>query len=774
MRSLTLSLIAVLALGSSLACGSAHPPSVADGGASPGGDAGRDAGLAASLGDGGFVLTAAAALQLGSGPSLLAAGDFDRDGKTDALVLFGLEQSGSHAAQLFLGNGDGTFRAGQTLETGQTPRGVAIADFNGDGKLDAAIGVCADDGTSAAVLLFVGDGKGGFASAQSTAATVCPFSLSVADVNGDGQPDLVTAGPGPFVSNATSGEVRVLGGGQAQLALIRTVPFASAVPLGAVAVDVNGDGKVDLALTLANSELQILLGDGRGDFAGFAPLSLQHGPYRNIQAGDIDGDGRPDLALESTHGDSVALLLNRSQAGAVAFAPPAYQGTGRAPVALALADLGGQGTDQIATANATAFYAGVTVLQLDTKGELAAAGLFTAGAAYGIASGDFNGDGRADLVITDENAQTLTVLLNGSPEAPPRDGAPFAMAPHTLIPPIPNNGGAIIKNVRLVTLTYDDDPQRAQDEAYAAWIVQSRWLSQVGTEYGVGPGSNLNVRLPGVAPTTLLDSDVQALVANLIADGGVPAPAVGDGGGAPSELYMMYFPASTSISGSGLGQSCQSFGGYHNESTVPTSGVPFSYGVIPTCGSASETQITVSHELLEAVTDPFPMSNPAYTSSNANVNGWIGEVGDLCTFYAVQEGDFLAQRIWSNAAANAGQQPCVPAPADAPYVGVSTTTADEFLTLAAGQSLSITLTGWSTVATQPFSVSISPYGTGLLQNNFQPTLALGASLLSNGQTTTLTVGVPSGTPSGSYATVTLYSGLSDDNFEYWPLLLLVR
>ena len=96
---------------------------------------------------------------------------------------------GSNTASVLLGNGNGTFQAKQSFGTGNAPYSVAVADFNGDGKSDL---VTADqDGNTASVLL--GNGNGTFQAKQSFGTGSTPYSVAVADFNGDGVKDLVTA-----------------------------------------------------------------------------------------------------------------------------------------------------------------------------------------------------------------------------------------------------------------------------------------------------------------------------------------------------------------------------------------------------------------------------------------------------------------------------------------------------------------------------------------------------------------------------------------------------
>ena len=725
-----------------------------------------DSGVAAT-GDGGFELVMAGATSLPTPPTLLASADLNGDGKLDALVLYG--QKGGHQAQVFLGNGDGTFTAGATLETVQLPQGVALADFNGDGNIDAAIGVCAQDGSSAQLLVFLGDGTGNFGAATTTALTVCPFSLAVDDLNRDGLPDLVTAGPGPSATTPTTGEVAIYLGSATGLTAAKSLPFSSPA-LGVTAADFNGDGKPDLAISLANNELELLYGDGQGDFSGFAPVTLAETAYRLVHAADLSGDGRSDLLLTNIRG-WMALFVSTTQDNTVTLGAPDYFLAGNELTAIAFADLGGNGPLDIAAANASANYTGVTLLVAQPGGGYGYQGIFTHGPAYGIVAGDFNGDGRADLAFTNTSAQTLQVLLN---QQPPEvvDAGPFVQAAHTPIPAVPNQGGPVVESPQLITITYDDDAQREGDEPYASWIIGSEWLTTVVGEYGVGLGTNQNVHLPAPAPTALTDDGIQKLVADLILDGGVPPPIAFDGG-ATDLIYLVYFPLQTTITGT-PGTSCQSYGGYHSQGEAGKS--RFVYAVIPTCGYTgdySQTEITVSHELAEAATDPFPYSNPTYTSSSTRVSdGWIGELADLCEWYAVSEdNNYVAQRIWSNKAAAAGTQPCVPSFGE-PYANASPSPGG-IIQLAAGQSIQVTLSGWTDVPTEPFAINAENYGPTLLQATFNPTFSLDTDTLQNGQTATLTISIPAGTPTNSIGEVVVFAGLSDDNFGYWPLIVAV-
>ena len=277
------------------------------------------------------------------------------------------------------------------------------------------------------------------------------------------------------------------------------------------------------------------------------------------------------------------------------------------------------------------------------------------------------------------------------------------------VPQVQNFGGPVLANPIFVPVIFVGDMYQAQIEAFIATVGQSQYWTAAVSEYGVHAGVTAKpIILDETMPSTLDDGQLQTWLANRVGTdprfGALPSTSLFDGGAfdagavdasapisdaasptaqAPANVvYTIFFPSGTTITMGG-GQSCAGFGGYHNSSFYPPNGSDIVYAVIPRCGNFGgfggfdTVTATTSHELAEAVTDPFVGGNgsrAAYGQVDEDHFFWEillggGEVGDMCAqfpgaFYHPSEtsmASYLVQRIWSNHAAAAGQDPCVPA-----------------------------------------------------------------------------------------------------------------
>ncbi len=341
-----------------------------------------------------------------------------------------------------------------------------------------------------------------------------------------------------------------------------------------------------------------------------------------------------------------------------------------------------------------------------------------------------------------------------SDERAPNPPSNVFPALHGPIPPVTYQGGNILASPRIVTITFDGDTQRGALEAFGDVITTTAWWDAVASEYCdsrgscIGHGSGGSYGRIAKAPSTYLtdsslsDSSLQTYVAARIKDGTIPAPET-------DALYMIYPPSSTIVDVDGA-QSCQDFLAYHSmmQVTPPGSTVPveLAYAVIPRCSSSLHAlTVIASHEMIEAATDPYP-----YTSFGSRDDAWDfltggGEVADRCVDGATngqntyEESGYLVQRSWSNAAAKASHDPCVPAPprVSQPYFNMAASVSDR-LVLTPGQTKTLELIAFSDHPAPPFHVSVMEVADLFGSTNVLD-VSLDQSSMQNGQKATLTV-----------------------------------
>jgi hypothetical protein len=222
-----------------------------------------------------------------------------------------------------LGNGDGSFQPARVVEVGTHPTSIAMGDFNRDGIKDLAVG---GGNTELSIMVGVGDGSfirkplmllvdgGDVASCN---------DVDVADFNRDGIEDIVAA-----VGNG-DGNIVALGNGDGTFRVFtRYLEEATGMPNGDAVADFNGDGFLDIARGMADGLrglIHVLHGNGDGTFQPLvryavpSTLTNQAGGY--IIASDFNGDGKPDLALEVRGSGGTDVFLNTTGATTTQPAP---------------------------------------------------------------------------------------------------------------------------------------------------------------------------------------------------------------------------------------------------------------------------------------------------------------------------------------------------------------------------------------------------------------------------------------------------------------------
>lgn len=341
------------------------------------------------------------AVNVGAQPQSIAVADFDGDGRLDLAVA----NVNGNQLSVLLGNGGGKFIAapGSPIAVNR-PYSVAAGDFNGDGRSDLA---CANNfGAGATVTVLLGDGSGGF-SQKVVGNGNSLVSVAVGDFNGDGKQDIAAA------DNVSTGAVTVLlGNGDGNFTPAPGSPFAAGNGPRSVAVaDVNGDGKPDLAVTnFGGGDVTLLLGNGDGSFtpATGSPFAVGPNPYY-LGVGDFNNDGFEDLAIPNSGTSNLTILLG-SASGVLnpdAGSPFDFSSS---PNSVAVGDVNGDGNLDLAVANGGN---GVTLLIGDGTGGFSETAGSPAGAyPYFCVLGDFSGDGLPDLAVANYASDDVTVSLN--------------------------------------------------------------------------------------------------------------------------------------------------------------------------------------------------------------------------------------------------------------------------------------------------------------------------------------------------------------------------
>lgn len=323
----------------------------------------------------------------GSGPAeSLAATDLDGDERSDVVFV------GNGRLSVLWGDGARGFSAGPVISL-ERPRRVVGIDLDRDGNADLAVleALSSRDGR---VSVFWGNGTRDLPSTDVIWSGELIVGLAAADVDGDGDADLLTSGDETL-------DLLLLRQG-----VPRTFSAVNGPQLGLrvadiAARDLSGDGRADVAVAFGGSQVAVVLNDGTGNF-GVPSFMFAGEEPRDIVAEDVDGDRLVDLVVPTGPDERIAVFFN---IGAGRYSDAHTFEVGGSAKAVAVLDLDGDGRVELVSANRESCCPPISVSSVSVLRRVAESGfevegrVFVEGDPYGLESVDLDGDGTPELVL---------------------------------------------------------------------------------------------------------------------------------------------------------------------------------------------------------------------------------------------------------------------------------------------------------------------------------------------------------------------------------------
>jgi hypothetical protein len=382
--------------------------------------------------------TSGISISVGQNPRQVLVGDLNTDNLQDAVVI---TSSSGGTASVLINNGKGALSAFSSIQVNFTIGAAALADLNLDGSLDLAL-AGSNFSSGSPLHVYFGTGNGTFSAPFITSFQGNATAMSSGDFNSDGLPDIVVSSAG----NSFGAVFLFLNSGNGNLVPAGNFSVSSS-PRDLKVADFNGDGFQDIFTANSNGSGSVLSGTGAGSFQLASSFSLFtnsnfssfFNPYTSV--GDINNDGKPDIAAVNVDSNSFSVLLNT---GTGVFGAPVtntipnpnfsirlrsivlgqFTGDGNLDAALTFSDSFSDSTSGaiLVPGTGTANF-NLTNLTFAPTGSQP---LF-------INSGDFNSDGRADLITTNNGSSDVSILLNNGADRYGPNAFPTNQLPNQII-----------------------------------------------------------------------------------------------------------------------------------------------------------------------------------------------------------------------------------------------------------------------------------------------------------------------------------------------------
>lgn len=326
-------------------------------------------------------------------PRDVLSGDFDGDGILDLAMVKKVWSGG----QIIWARGrsDGTFETPSGLTTALRMETAAVSDLDGDGDLDLVATSFEGGGV---VRPYLNDGNGVFTEQAALVAGAGCFEVTLADVDGNGSPDIVTV-------NRDAGTVAIFANAGGGVFAPRASYPVHPMPVGVAAGDLDGDGDLDLAIAHVTSGTVSLLENSDGVFSVHTTIPMGAGAFSVVLI-DLDGDARPDLVTANRDAGTISI---RPATGNFTFASVETHATGELPHAVKAGDFNNDGQPDLATVN---FGGDSATVFTQASGAWTAQMLSLGSGPLDLTLGDFDGDGYLDLASGNYNECSALVRIN--------------------------------------------------------------------------------------------------------------------------------------------------------------------------------------------------------------------------------------------------------------------------------------------------------------------------------------------------------------------------